>query len=103
MNEKHLEYFKKSFSDTVFRFNIKDMVIEIENPRQPIYIDPENGDEFFEGEESFWFNKLNFKITDQQNEEDTFFRSCFFGSKSYNTLKKCELALMNFIAKKHNI
>ena len=103
MNEKHLEYFKKSFSHTGFRFTLKDGAIVVEKPRKPIYTDPENGDEFFEGELSYWFDVSTFEVYELENKKHLHFKATSLASKSYNTRLKCELALMIFIAKKHNI
>lgn len=98
--------FKYNLADCTLRFSTRESAerwIKENKSRKPIYTDPENGDEFFEGELSYWFDEEDFTIRESINSKDLKFKYCSPYSKCYNTRKKCELALMNFIAKKHNI
>ena len=74
-------------------------------PKKPIWVDPENGDEFYDGDETFSFVKATFKIEkcrisnysigDIEENEDY--------SKRYKTRRKCEIGLAEYIMKKNNV
>jgi len=77
--------------------------IKENKPKQPMYIDHENGDEFYKGDEVFLFALNNCKIItvliDDMDVTAYTNRETF--SKIYKTRQKCEIALANFILNKY--
>ena len=78
--------------------------IKENKPRTPIYVDPENGDKFFERDKSWFFDTCTYEVKYVINSRVL---SKFEpnikcnATKSYNTREKCEIALAEFIANKH--
>lgn len=76
--------------------------IEDNKPEQPIYVDPETGDEFFEGDECFYYSKESCFISKNKAEVINFeSQQIERYSKIYKDREKCEIALAHFILNKY--
>lgn len=80
------------------------------NKPKSIYTDPETGDEFFDGDEVFYFCKENINITSIHLDSEKYTISGEYHilgedlstSKCYKSRKDCEIALAEFIASKYD-
>lgn len=67
----------------------------------PIYTDPDDGTEFFEGDACWWFIKRSCEIRDHILSTNIVYGSDDLTSKIYKSRQLCELALAKFITDKY--
>ena len=91
-------------SENIIRFSTSESAqkwIDEQKKPNPIYTDPEDGTEFFEGDEVFWFIKPRFQVKDALfNNVDVKCGNELY-SKIYKSRQLCELALAKFIIDKY--
>jgi hypothetical protein len=75
--------------------------IDEQKKPKPIYTDPEDGTEFFEGDEVWWFTKNDYQVRDNRIENIYQLESSLYCSKIYKSRQLCELALAKVIMDKY--
>lgn len=74
---------------------------EVTPKKTLIYTDQEDGTEFFEGDEVYWFSKeTNETVIRNINDVNTYEEETY-SSKIFKSLQLCELALAKFIQDKY--
>lgn len=91
-------------SADVFRFSTQESAqkwIEEQKKPKPIYTDPEDGTEFFEGGKCFYFMKGICEVRQSRVENVGIKCGNELYSKMYKSRKLCEIALAKFIMDKY--
>ena len=93
-----------AFNSAYLRFSTPESAqkwINEQKKLKPIYTDPEDGTEFFEGDSYWYFDKYTSEIRDDVFSTNVVCGSDDFTSKIYKSRKLCELALDKFITDKY--